>query len=105
MFCTLTQFSSCQGSGVQWKSVGLFYLSAGTIPFFSKSTYRWNLLTSKMKEGSFTLKSRTDTRWCANAAATKAVRLNYGIIKQTLKESNISADEDPTTKKNSWQLT
>ena len=52
-----------------------------------------------MKEGSFTLKSRADTRWCANAAATKAVRLNYGIIMQTLKELNVSADEDPTTKK------
>ncbi len=47
----------------------------GTLQFFSRFSDHWKLLTSKMKkqEDYFTLKSRANTRWCANAAAMKAI--------------------------------
>lgn len=74
--------------------------------FFSRSTFRWQLLISKMKEGGdyLTLKSRANTRWCANAAATKAVRQNYKAIMQCLYQLNLSADQDETTKKQACDL-
>lgn len=54
--------------------------------FFSKSNQRWNLLCSKIDEkgSSSTLKSRAETRWCANAAATKALKDNYKEISDVL---------------------
>lgn len=69
--------------------------------FFSSSTYRWGSLQEKIKESkgeNLTLKSRSNTRWCANAAATKALRKHYKYIICVLLKMAENAEESPATR-------
>jgi hypothetical protein len=69
--------------------------------FFSASTHRWKLLNDKLNQESvkgLTLKSRSATRWCANAAATKALNQNYKIIIEVLNNLSTNVAESPATR-------
>lgn len=69
--------------------------------FFSVSTHRWKLLTDKINKESgkgLTLKSRSSTRWCANADATRALICNYTEITQVLHDLSTNIEKSPTTR-------
>jgi hypothetical protein len=55
--------------------------------FFSLSTSRWHILTSKTK---LTLKGQSDTRWSAKAAAVSALWNEYSNVVDVLTEISIS---------------
>lgn len=69
--------------------------------YFSSSTHRWLLFNEKIKENkkeSLTLKSRSATRWCANAAATKALRQNYKQISKIVLDIAENMNESPVSR-------
>lgn len=74
--------------------------------FFSSLTHRWQLLNAEMREKRdfLTLKSRAMTRWCANAAATKALRHNYAEIIKVLMEMSLNVDESPSARREASTL-
>nr|XP_015907953.1 zinc finger MYM-type protein 1-like [Parasteatoda tepidariorum] len=69
--------------------------------FFSGSTHRWSVLNDAMKakNNSLTVKSLANTRWCANAAATKALVLSYKEISTTLQKLSSNNDESVATRR------
>lgn len=75
--------------------------------FFTVSTHRWQHVKNKVKEKEtsiFSLKSRSNTRWSADAEAVKALRKNYKYICETLNEFSSSEIETSVTKNESKSL-
>lgn len=75
--------------------------------FFSASTHRWKLLNDNLKPENgkaLTLKSRCGTRWCANAAATRALNQNYRNIIKVLNNLSTNVAESPATRHEATSL-
>lgn len=69
--------------------------------FCSKSTTRWQIVTAGLEPNDNkwieTLKALSNTRWSANAQATKALFLNYASIQESPKTSRWSKSEPEHT--------
>lgn len=87
-------------------AVGYFCILQGVYNFFSSSTSRWQALNANLSSNfnKLTLKSCSDTRWCADAESTKALRRNYPEVMKTLEEISNSKDATPSTKNEAKSL-
>lgn len=69
--------------------------------FFSASTHRWKILTSKLEmckdKQSVSLKRVSDTRWSARADAVLAIKLGFAHIKEALNEICNAEEEKQVT--------
>lgn len=67
--------------------------------FFSASTNRWQYLSENIRNNgeSFTLKSCSSTRWCADAQAVKSLRKNYTSVLQTLTSLSTDNEQNAST--------
>lgn len=76
------------------EAVNFFGLVQQLYNFWSASTHRWLVLTESLGTNAFavTLKSLSDTRWCARADAVKALYLGYANILSALE--NIIEDSE-----------
>jgi len=67
--------------------------------FFSISTHRWDGLNQSLKsKGMLFLKPSSQTRWSANANATKALTLGYSEISKILFEMSNDMNENTNTR-------
>ncbi|KAG8196025.1 hypothetical protein JTE90_028995 [Oedothorax gibbosus] len=74
-----------------------FCLMQQVYNFFSASTYRWQCLSKNIGK-SFTLKSCSSTRWCADAQAVKSLRMNYSSVLLTLDSISKDDEQNASTK-------
>lgn len=76
------------------QAVSYFGIVQNLYNFFSCSTHRWQILQQKLltSKEKLTLKSLSNTRWSAEADATRALRKCYCVIRNLL--YNISEDEN-----------
>lgn len=70
-------------ASVAINSVTFFGTVERVYVFFSSSTHRWNILTSKIKHG---VKRIVETRWSARCDAVKALKMSYSEILNVLEE-------------------
>lgn len=80
-----------------------FSLVQALFNFASKSTSRWQTITSGLAPNDNTrietLKSLSDTRWSAHASATKALHQNYGNIQESLLKLSTDTSQNVTTQR------
>lgn len=82
------------------QAVSFFSIVQGIYNFFSVSTHRWQILQQQLLKSSHTLKikSLSNTRWSAEADATKALRKGYLLIRQALHDISKDNNETATTR-------
>lgn len=79
------------------KAASFFGLVQNLYVFFSSSTHRWEILSSKLS-GGLTLKPVCSTRWSAAADATKCLKKNYHQILYALHTLEENDDEKASVK-------
>lgn len=72
-------------------AINFFDLLQKLFTFFSVSTYRWEMLSSKVK-------NLSDTRWSARDDACKSLKKNWQSIVNALEKINSDGTQKPNTR-------
>jgi len=77
------------------EAIKFFSVVQSIYTFLAASPQRWSIMLKNMKESVFVVKSLSETRWSARSDATKALSLNYEVIRQALIDISLSERQPP----------